>query len=126
MEIQETLLYTPDHLWVRVEGNLAVIGITDYAQLEMGMILYVELPVLYADVNAKEVIGSIETVDDVIDIRAPLTGTITAINSLLEREAFKINASPYGHGWMFKMEMADSAELECLLPYTYIISTGNN
>lgn len=114
MDAPSHLNYTPTHEWVRVEGQRAVIGITDYAQLKAGMILFVELPELNMEVEAGEIVGSLETVEAVEDILAPVSGKVVAVNSRLEVEAFQANADPYGRGWMFVIEMTAPEETDRL------------
>lgn len=114
MEIPEHLYFTPQHQWVRLEGSRAIIGISDYAQLELGMVLYVELPELHVQVTAGDVVGSIETIEDVHDIRTPLSGTIVEINKELEKEAHRLNDSPYNRGWIYMVELDQPEEIERL------------
>jgi glycine cleavage system H protein len=115
METPNDLKYTEEHEWVRVEGNTAFIGITDYAQGELGDIVFVELPEAGAEVKQGETFGTIEAVKTVSDLYAPVTGTIAEINGDLEDHPEQINKSPYADGWMLKIELNDPAELESLL-----------
>ena len=105
MEIPETLLYTKDHEWVRVEGNIAVIGITDFAQSELGDIVYVDIPTLGQKVAFGEVFGTVEAVKTVSDLFMPVTGNVAEINPSLEASPEKVNEDPYGEGWMIRVEL---------------------
>ncbi|WP_442601653.1 glycine cleavage system protein GcvH [Paenibacillus sp. KN14-4R] len=112
MEAPNHLKYTPNHEWVRLEGNRAVIGITDFAQEELGMIVFAELPLLGDVLKAGEPLGSTESIKTVTEVLAPLSGKIVAVNTLLSKIPSKINQSPYEQGWLVEMELQDSAELE--------------
>ena len=105
MEIPETLLYTKDHEWVRVEGDIAVIGITDFAQGELGDIVYVDIPTLGQKVAFGEVFGTVEAVKTVSDLFMPVTGNVAEINPSLEASPEKVNEDPYGEGWMIRVEL---------------------
>ncbi len=113
--IEEDRYYTKDHFWVKVDGDDAVIGITDYGQHQLGDIVYVELPEVDAEVEAGEKIGSIESVKAAVDIFSPLTGKILSVNEDLKEEPSLINTDPYGDGWIYEMKMADPTELEDLM-----------
>lgn len=113
--IPNDLKYTDQHEWVRVEGNTAVVGITDYAQKELGDIVYVELPSIGKTVAAKNPFGVVEAVKTVSDLYAPVSGEIVAVNEVLASDAGVVNKQPYGDGWMIKMEMSDPSELDSLL-----------
>ena len=115
MEIKSELKYTKDHEWVKVEGNLAIIGITDYAQGELGDIVYVEVEALGENLQKEEIFGSVEAVKTVSDLFLPVSGKITELNGDLEDNPELINEDPYGKGWIIKMEIEDSSELEELL-----------
>ena len=115
MEIKSELKYTKDHEWVKVEGNLAIIGITDYAQGELGDIVYVEVEALGENLQKEEIFGSVEAVKTVSDLFLPVSGKITELNEDLEDNPELINEDPYGKGWIIKMEIEDSSELEELL-----------
>ena len=115
MEIKSELKYTKDHEWVKVEGNLAIIGITDYAQGELGDIVYVEVEALGENLRKEEIFGSVEAVKTVSDLFLPVSGKITELNEDLEDNPELINEDPYGKGWIIKMEIEDSSELEELL-----------
>jgi glycine cleavage system H protein len=115
-EIPEGLRYTPDHEWIRVEGDsTAVIGITSHAQRQLGELVYVELPELGHAVSAGEGCAVVESVKAASDVYAPVTGEITGVNSALNDEPGRVNASPYGEGWLFRVKLADPAELNALL-----------
>jgi len=115
LNIPDELLYTKEHEWVRIEGDTAVLGITDYAQGELGDIVYVELPAEGADVKQMEPFGTIEAVKAVSELFSPVTGTVSSVNSKIEEDAGVINRDPYGDGWMMKVKMTDPAEKGKLL-----------
>ena len=115
MEIPSGLLYTKEHEWVRVEGNRAVVGITDYAQAELGDVVYIELPEPDTSVAAEDPFGVVESVKAVSDLFAPLSGVVTDINTDLEDHPELVNDSPYEDGWMVIMEITNSAEVNDLL-----------
>ena len=115
MNIPEELLYTKEHEWIRVNGNTAEIGITDYAQGELGDVVFVELPEEGAAVEATQPFGTIEAVKAVSELFSPVTGTVTGVNSMIEEDAGVVNRDPYGEGWMIKIKMSDTSELDTLL-----------
>jgi glycine cleavage system H protein len=115
MEIKSELKYTKDHEWVKVEGNQAIIGITDYAQGELGDIVYVEVEALGENLQKEEIFGSVEAVKTVSDLFLPVSGKITELNEDLEDNPELINEDPYGKGWIIKMEIENSSELDELL-----------
>ncbi|HFE52396.1 MAG TPA: glycine cleavage system protein GcvH [Bacteroidetes bacterium] len=115
MNIPDDLLYTEEHEWVRVDGNVATVGITDYAQSELGDIVYVELPSVGDKTKQMEPFGTIEAVKAVSDLYAPLTGEVVEVNEALADSPDLVNKDPYGEGWMIRIEMADPSELEKLL-----------
>ena len=111
----DTLKFTPDHLWLRVEGSRAHLGISEHAQDELGEIIAVELPDVGDEVEKGEPFGEIESVRTVSELLAPLTGTIVAINSELDDHPAIVNEDPYHEGWLVEIEMTDEAELEDLM-----------
>lgn len=115
MNIPDELLYTKEHEWVRIEGDTAVLGITDYAQGELGDIVYVELPDKGTDVKQMEPFGTIEAVKAVSELFSPVSGTVSDVNGKIEEDAGIINRDPYGDGWMMKVTMSNPAEKEQLL-----------
>lgn len=115
MNIPADLKYTKDHEWVKIEGDTATIGITDFAQSELGDIVYVEVETVDETLDAEEVFGTVEAVKTVSDLFLPLTGEITEFNESLEDEPEKVNSDPYGEGWMIKMRFSEASELENLL-----------
>lgn len=116
MNIPQDLKYSSDHEWVRVEGNLAYIGITDFAQDQLGDIVYVDLSSGEGDdVAAGEVFGSVEAVKTVSDLYMPISGKIVETNADLEGAPETINSDPYGNGWILKVEISDASELDNLL-----------
>ena len=115
MEIRSELKYTKDHEWVKVEGNQAKIGITDYAQGELGDIVYVEVETLDETLDQEEVFGTVEAVKTVSDLFIPLSGEIIEFNEDLESEPEKVNSDPYGEGWMVKIKISNPDEIDSLL-----------
>ena len=115
MEIKADLKYTKDHEWISIDGDSATIGITDYAQGELGDIVYVEVDTVGEKFDAEEVFGSVEAVKTVSDLFLPLSGEIIEFNELLESEPEKVNDDPYGEGWMIKVQISDSSEIENLM-----------
>lgn len=115
MNVPENLQYTKEHEWVKIEGNVATVGITDFAQGELGDVVYVELPAVGTDVKQMAAFGTIEAVKAVSELFAPLSGVIKEINTDLEADAAVINSDPYGAGWMIKIENFPANEAEQLL-----------
>ncbi|CEN33146.1 glycine cleavage system protein GcvH [Capnocytophaga cynodegmi] len=115
MNIPSELKYTKDHEWVRIEGDLAVVGITDFAQKELGDIVYVEVETEGETLDKEEVFGTVEAVKTVSDLFLPLSGEIIAFNDVLEQEPEKVNSDPYGEGWMIKIKFSDASEIDTLL-----------
>jgi glycine cleavage system H protein len=114
MQFPDDLKYTSDHEWVRVEGNVAIVGVTDHAQSELGDVVYVEIPDPTATVTAGAVIGTIEAVKTVADMYSPVSGTITEVNAVNDAPDI-VNREPYGGGWLVKIEMSDPSELDGLM-----------
>lgn len=115
MNIPSELKYTKDHEWVRIEDDLAVVGITDFAQSELGDIVYVEVETLDETLDADEIFGTVEAVKTVSDLFLPLSGEIVAFNEGLEDEPETVNTDPYGDGWMIKIKYTDASQIEDLL-----------
>jgi glycine cleavage system H protein len=115
MNIPETLKYTKDHEWIRIEGNEAYIGITEYAQRELGDIVFVEIETAGESLVHEEVFGTVEAVKTVSDIFMPVSGNILEVNPKLESSPDLVNKDPYGEGWMIKISIKDAAELGSLL-----------
>jgi len=115
VNIPGDLLYTKEHEWVRVSGDVAEIGITDYAQGELGDVVFVELPETGKVVKPMGPFGTIEAVKAVSELFSPVGGTVTAINALIESDAGVVNRDPYGDGWMIKVKMSNPADLNGLL-----------
>ncbi|MBX3119472.1 MAG: glycine cleavage system protein GcvH [Fimbriimonadaceae bacterium] len=115
MNVPSDLKYTPTHEWIRVDGDVATIGITEFAQSELGDIVYVDLPNVGRAVNAAEAIGSVESVKTVSDIYSPLGGEIVETNEALGARSELVNSDPYGDGWMFKVKVGDAAAFDGLL-----------
>jgi glycine cleavage system H protein len=115
MNIPSNLKYTKDHEWVLIEGDVATVGITDFAQKELGDIVYVEVETLDQTLDKDEVFGTVEAVKTVSDLFLPLSGEIIEFNDDLESNPEEVNADPYGKGWMIKVKIANPAEVEELL-----------
>lgn len=115
MSIPADLKYTSDHEWIRLNGDVAEIGITDFAQRELGDIVYVDIPSLNKTLTQHEVFGTIEAVKTVSDLFLPVSGEIIAVNPLLEKAPESINQDPYGSGWIVKIKVLNTAELATLL-----------
>ena len=115
MNIPSELKFTKDHEWVKIEGDVATIGITDFAQSELGDIVYVEVDTLDETLDIEEVFGTVEAVKTVSDLFLPLSGEIIEFNEGLEDEPEKVNSDPYGAGWMIKLKFSDPSQVEGLL-----------
>ena len=115
MNIPETLKYTKDHEWVKIEDGIATIGITEFAQKELGDIVYVEIESEGETFNQEDVFGTVEAVKTVSDMFMPVSGTITEFNLALEDSPETVNEDPYGKGWMIKVELSNTAEADALL-----------
>ena len=115
MNIPQELKYTKDHEWVKIDGDTAIIGVTDFAQGELGDIVYVEVETLDETLEKEEVFGTVEAVKTVSDLYMPVSGEIIEFNDSLEDEPEKVNEDPYGEGWMIKIKLSDTSELDDLL-----------
>ena len=115
MNLPENLKYTKDHEWVRIEGDVAYVGITDFAQSELGDIVYVDIDTVDKDVNQEDVFGTVEAVKTVSDLFSPLSGTVLEFNDKLEASPELVNSDPYGDGWIIKMSVSDSSQVDELL-----------
>ena len=113
--VPEDLHYSKDHEWVRVDGDQAIIGITDYAQNSLGDVVYVELPKAEDEFAANEAFGSVESVKAVSEVFTPIAGTVVKINEALADEPESVNSDPYGQGWMIRLKMANPGEVDSLL-----------
>ena len=113
--VPENLHYSKDHEWVRVEGDIAVVGITDHAQEQLGDVVYVELPKPGEEFAAHESFGSVESVKAVSEVFTPVSGKVAEVNESLNDEPEKVNNDPYGEGWMIKIKMSSSGEVDSLL-----------
>ena len=125
MNIPADLKYTKDHEWIKIEGDEATIGITDFAQGELGDIVYVEVETLDETLEAEAVFGTVEAVKTVSDLFMPLSGTIIAFNALLEEAPVTVNEDAYGSGWMIKIKLNNSADIKNLLDaeaYTSLVT----
>jgi glycine cleavage system H protein len=114
-QVKEDLKYTEEHEWVRVEGNIAVIGITDFAQSQLGDIVYLDIDSLDDTLDSDEVFGTIEAVKTVSDLFMPVSGNVIEFNEALEDNPELVNTDPYGEGWIIKVEVSDEADLDNLL-----------
>lgn len=115
MNIPSDLKYTSDHEWIRIEGNTATIGITDFAQSELGDIVFVDISTVGKDLKSGDIFGTVEAVKTVSDLFLPVTGTIAELNAGLEANPEAVNQDPYGTGWMVKVTIADGADTSELL-----------
>lgn len=115
MNIPSNLRYTKDHEWIRVEGNEAFVGITDYAQSELGEIVFVDINTQGETIGQDETFGSIEAVKTVSDLNMPVSGEVLEVNEAINDQPELVNNDPYGEGWMIKIRLADPAELDTLL-----------
>lgn len=110
MSIPQELQYTKEHEWLKIEGDIATIGITDFAQSQLGDIVYVEIETLDEEIEGNEVFGSVEAVKTVSDLYMPVTGTVIEVNAALEDQPDLVNSDPYGEGWMIKIKIVDGAD----------------
>ena len=115
MNFPENLQYTKDHEWISLEGNIATIGITDFAQRELGDIVYVDISSKGKSLCAEEIFGTVEAVKTVSDLFLPVAGTITEINAILDTQPELVNNDPYGQGWMIKMAVDNVADVAALM-----------
>jgi glycine cleavage system H protein len=115
MNIPSNLRYTQEHEWIRVEGDVAYVGITDYAQSELGEIVFVDINTEGETVAKDEVFGSVEAVKTVSDLNMPVAGEVLEVNETINDQPELVNNDPYGEGWMIKIQVADPAELDTLL-----------
>jgi len=115
MKIKDNLKYTKDHEWVMLDGKIATVGITDFAQSELGDIVYIEVDTVDEELNKDEVFGTVEAVKTVSDLFLPMSGKIIEFNESLNDNPEKVNDSPYGEGWIIKVEITNPAELDELL-----------
>jgi glycine cleavage system H protein len=118
VDIPSDLKYTKEHEWVSLDGDIATIGITDYAQGELGDIVFVELPAVGESISQMDSFGTIEAVKAVSDLYAPISGEVTEVNEALEDDPLVINRDPYGDGWMVKIRVSDAGQVEQLLDDT--------
>lgn len=110
MNIPEGLKYTKDHEWIKIEGNTAIVGITDFAQSELGDIVYVDITTVGQDVAAHDIFGTVEAVKTVSDLYMPIAGKVLEINPILDGSPEKVNEDPYGDGWMIKVQFTGSTD----------------
>ena len=115
MQFPEALKYTKDHEWVKIEGNIATVGITEFAQRELGDIVFVDIDSVGKDLQMNDVFGTVEAVKTVSDLFLPLSGSVTEVNPDLDANPENVNSDPYGSGWMVKMTIANEAEMSELL-----------
>lgn len=117
MNIPEELKYTEEHEWVRIEDNIAIVGITDFAQGELGDIVYLEIDTLDSQIDSNEVFGTVEAVKTVSDLFMPIAGKVIEVNASLEDKPELVNEDPYGEGWIIKIDISDISETNSLLSY---------
>ncbi|QEC41830.1 MULTISPECIES: glycine cleavage system protein GcvH [Chitinophagaceae] len=115
MNFPDNLRYTKDHEWILLEGNVATIGITEFAQRELGDIVYVDVPTVGKALSAEEVFGTVEAVKTVSDLFLPVAGTINELNAELDGSPDLVNTDPYGDGWMIKMTVSNTADVDALM-----------
>ena len=115
MNIPEELKYTEEHEWIRLEGNISTVGITDFAQSELGDIVYIEVDTLDSEINSNDVFGTVEAVKTVSDLFMPVTGKVIEVNSSLEDAPEVVNDDPYGQGWIIKIEVTNPTDVETLM-----------
>ncbi len=115
MNVPDGLRYSKDHEWVRVEGDVATVGITDYAQDALGDVVYVDPPMVGSALNAGDSFGEVESTKSVSELYAPISGTVASTNDELETKPEKLNADPYGEGWICTVSMSDAGELDALM-----------
>ena len=126
MNIPEELKYTEEHEWIRLEGNIATVGITDFAQSELGDIVYIEVDTLDSEINSNDVFGTVEAVKTVSDLFMPVTGKVIEVNSSLEDAPEVVNDDPYGQGWIIKIEVTNPADVENLMSSDNYINLIDN
>ena len=117
MEVKENLSYTNDHEWIKIDGNIASVGITDFAQSELGDIVFIEVETISEDLKKNEVFGTVEAVKTVSDLFIPMSGKVLEFNSALEDNPELVNESPYDDGWIIKMEISNLDEISDLLDH---------
>ena len=115
MNIPEELRYTEEHEWVKLDGNVATVGITDFAQSELGDIVYLEIDTLDAEINSNDVFGTVEAVKTVSDLFMPVNGKVIDVNSSLEDNPEVVNDDPYGEGWIIKIEVSNLSDIDTLM-----------
>ncbi len=119
MKIEDNLRYTENHEWILIEGNTAIVGITDYAQSELGDIVYVDIDTLGQDLGAGDIFGSVEAVKTVSDLYMPVAGKVLELNEQLESNPDLVNQAPYKEGWIVKIELCDTSNQKLLSPDDY-------
>jgi len=115
MNLPDNLKYTKDHEWIRIEGDVAIVGITDFAQSELGDIVYVDIDTVEKQISQEDVFGTVEAVKTVSDLFSPLNGTVLEFNQQLENSPELVNSDPYGEGWIIKMSIDDASQVDGLL-----------
>ena len=118
MKLPEDLKYTKDHEWIKIENDIATVGITDFAQTELGDIVYVDVDSVDEKIDQNEIFGSVEAVKTVSDLLMPLSGEIIEFNEFLEEAPETVNSDPYGKGWMIKIQLSDRSQIDNLLDVT--------
>ena len=120
MNIPEELRYTQEHEWVKLNGNVATVGITDFAQSELGDIVYLEIDTLDSEINSNDVFGTVEAVKTVSDLFMPVNGKVIEVNSSLEDNPEVVNNDPYGEGWIIKIEVSNPSDIDTLMSLSLI------
>lgn len=115
MNVPKDFKYTTDHEWIKVEGKIGTVGITEYAQGELGDVVYIDIDDSIGDVNQHDTVGTIEAVKTVADMNSPVSGKIIEVNNLLNDSPETVNSDPYGDGWIFKIELSDASQLDDLM-----------
>ena len=115
MNIPEELIYTEEHEWVKLDGNIATVGITDFAQSELGDIVYLEIDTLDSEIDSNDVFGTVEAVKTVSDLFMPVNGKVIEVNSSLEDNPEVVNDDPYGEGWIIKIEVSNPSDIDALM-----------
>ena len=129
MNIPEELKYTEEHEWVRIEDNIAIVGITDFAQGELGDIVYLEIDTLDSQIDSNEVFGTVEAVKTVSDLFMPIAGKVIEVNASLEDKPELVNEDPYGEGWIIKIDISEQSQIDSLLnpsDYKNLIDSQKN
>ena len=127
LRVPMDLFYTEDHTWILVEDNIGTVGLTDYAQNELGDIVYVELPIVGSEVLQGSSFGTIEAMKTVAELISPVSGEVVEVNEAIELEPRLVNTEPYGEGWLIRINIHDNGEIDSILtPHDYIITVSGD